>query len=539
MTARKKTTPTTVATRTALLADFTPDPANLNKGTERGRQMVGSSLEQYGAGRSILLDRDGVIIAGNKTAEQAGLHGMENVLVVQTDGTQLVAVQRMDLALSDPETRDRAQGLAIADNRAGELGLAWDAEAIAALANGVNLNDFWSEEELSALAEAAVEEDARAAADNAATELRDRAPAPDTEEPPPPEEVPTRCKPGDVWQLGRHRLAVGDCTDTAVVAALMVGEKAVLLHADPPYGMGKEADGIANDNLYAEKLDAFQSRWWRTARPHLMDNASVYVWGNAEDLWRWWYRGGLRDSERMTLRNEVVWRKPSVQGMSLEGIRSYPPASERCLFWMLGEQGFNNNADNYWEGWEGIRSALAADCEAMGWGPEDIKRICGVGMYGHWFSKSQWVFIPEEHYKKLQAAARGEAFKRGHDAFRRDHDAFKRDHDELKREWYATRAYFDNTHDAMTDVWDSPSVQGAERYGHATPKPIAIAMRCVASSCPPGGLTYEPFLGSGTTLLACERLGRVCYGAEIEPKYGDIILARWEQETGDVARRSE
>src|SRR3990170_118829 len=63
---------------------------------------------------------------------------------------------------------------------------------------------------------------------------------------------------GQLWQLGEHRLICGDCTDPAVVERMMQGEKAVLCHADPPYGMGKENEGIVNDNLYREKLDIFQ-----------------------------------------------------------------------------------------------------------------------------------------------------------------------------------------------------------------------------------------------------------------------------------------
>ena len=74
---------------------------------------------------------------------------------------------------------------------------------------------------------------------------------------------------GQLWACGEHRLIVGDCTDKAVVERLMQGQQAVLCHADPPYGMGKEAEGIANDNLYASKLDAFQMRWWQACRASL------------------------------------------------------------------------------------------------------------------------------------------------------------------------------------------------------------------------------------------------------------------------------
>ena len=340
------------------------------------------------------------------------------------------------------------------------------------------------------------------------------------------------CKSGDLWKLGNHRLLCGDATKKEDAERLMGGEKADMVHADPPYGMGKEKDGIANDNLYREKLDAFQMAWWRAIRPHLEDNGSAYIWGNAEGLWRLWYCGGLENSERLTFRNEITWDKGEAGfGLKSGGYRQYPPNSERCLFFMLGEQGFNNNADNYWEGWDGILHKLQKDCDAMGWTQKDIKRICGVGMYAHWFTESQWELIGEEHYKKLQVAARE------HDAFKREHDAFKREHDELKREFYATRAYFDNSHDSMTDVWEFPRVTGEERHGHATPKPVDMIARAIKSSSPNGGIAVDSFGGSGSTLIACEKLDRRCLMMEIDPHYCDVIIKRWEEFTGKTAER--
>jgi hypothetical protein len=78
--------------------------------------------------------------------------GLDDVIVVQTDGTQVVAVQRMDLSLSDPATRGRAQGLALADNRAGEVGLAWDGAGLASMLNeGADLSAFFRDEELAGI----------------------------------------------------------------------------------------------------------------------------------------------------------------------------------------------------------------------------------------------------------------------------------------------------------------------------------------------------------------------------------------------------
>jgi DNA modification methylase len=321
----------------------------------------------------------------------------------------------------------------------------------------------------------------------------------------------------------------------------MNGSKAQMIHADPPYGMGKEKDGVQNDNLYADKLDAFQMAWWRAFRPHAEDNASAYIWGNAEGLWRLWFVGGLNASERLTIRNEITWDKREdnptmlVSGVPLESRRMYHP-TERCLFFMLGEQGFNNNADNYWDGWEPIRSYLETERKKMGWSAEDIHRICGLansgpGMFSHWFTKSQWTFIPEQHYLNIQAACKGDAFKR-------EHDELKREHDELKREFYETRAYFDNTHDNMTDVWEFKRVTGEDRHEHATPKPVEMMARAIKSSTQDGGLLVEPFLGSGSTLIAAEQLNRKCYGMEISPAYCDVIVKRWETLTGKTATLS-
>ncbi|MGC2422042.1 MAG: hypothetical protein WA405_10375 [Candidatus Acidiferrales bacterium] len=122
------------------------DGKNANKGTKRGRELLGESLEKYGAGRSVLVDRCDRVIAGNKTVEAARAAGMKSISVIETDGSSLVAIQRGDLDLK----RDRkARELAIADNRVGELDLEWNPEVLASL--DVDLTQFWNENELNAL----------------------------------------------------------------------------------------------------------------------------------------------------------------------------------------------------------------------------------------------------------------------------------------------------------------------------------------------------------------------------------------------------
>src|SRR5262249_34786547 len=155
------------------------------------------------------------------------------------------------------------------------------------------------------------------------------------------------------------------------------------------------------------------------------------VWGNAPDLWRWWYRvgngawasRGLRESEPLTLRNEIVWDKKSIAGMASGDLTQYPEATERCLFFQLGRHVFlvNQTKDDYWQGWEPIRRFLCEERDKAGWKPGDVKRITENHMYGHWFGTSQWVFISREHYERLARAAGGRAFVRPYDDLLREY----------------------------------------------------------------------------------------------------------------------
>ena len=104
------------------------DEHNANKGTERGKELLEQSVTELGAGRSILSDKNGQIIAGNKTLAAAQKAGLK-VRIVPSSRDELVVVQREDLDLSDPA--GEARRLAYLDNRVSEIDLAWDANVIA------------------------------------------------------------------------------------------------------------------------------------------------------------------------------------------------------------------------------------------------------------------------------------------------------------------------------------------------------------------------------------------------------------------------
>lgn len=395
------------------LADLTPDARNANKGTERGNAMIENSLRQYGAGRSILLDRNGRIIAGNKTAENAGSIGMNDVVVVQSDGTRLIAVQRMDLDLDDAT----AKQLAIADNRAGQVSLDWDTEVLKELATEIDLAPFFSADELEAMwpqnAELLTDED---------------------DVPPVPDEPVTKL--GDLYLLGAHRLLCGDSTVATDVDRLMNGSKAVCMWTDPPYGVSyvgktKKSLTIQNDGMAGlrELLDGA----FVCATMALEGGAAVYI--------------------------------------------AHPPGALNVTF---GEAFLA-------AGWR-LHQTLIWDKQTI--------------VLGH----SDYHFSHEPIFYGYTQSGGGRYGRGG-------------------RGWYGD--------DSQRSILAFPKPSRSE--SHPTMKPVALIEHCLKNSTQTGTMVLDLFSGSGSTLMACEKMGRRCNAMELDPAYCDVIVKRWEDATGKKA----
>lgn len=399
------------------LDDLETDDRNANLGTERGAKLLDESLQLYGAGRSVLADKFGRLIAGNKTVQQARALKLP-VRIVLSRGRELVVVQREDL---DLKTDPRARALAIADNRIAELDLAWDPKILAELQReGLDLTALWSPEEWAELTGSSVDPDGR----------EDLVLAP----------ASTTIRRGDLFALGNHRLLCGDATNLEDVTRLLGGRTPVLMATDPPYGVD------------------YDPRW----------------------------------------RNKAYPKQRTAVGVVLNDDQASWPAA------------FSHFPGDVVYAWHaGLQAPDAAGAlESAGF------RI-----------RAQIIWV-KSHF----VLSRG-AYHQGHEpafyAVRRGRSA----------PWHGDRS--------QSTVWTVQNLNpiGGNRTGenaptgHSTQKPVRLFEIPILNHTVRSEGVYDPFVGSGTTLIAAEKTGRTAFAMDLDEKYVQTAVTRWETYTGKRARK--
>jgi len=153
------------------------------------------------------------------------------------------------------------------------------------------------------------------------------------------------------------------------------------------------------------------------------------------------------------------------------------------------------------------------------------------------------------HASRRQAMV--EAVWEKHGAFVHQQIIWAKDRPILTRSWYMWRhepCFFGwvrpNKPPRVADdyphsVWELPTVKCGEGTDHPTSKPTEVFAIPMRQHTQPGDVCYEPFAGSGSQIIAAQQLGRRCYGLEIEPKYVDVIVRRWEEFTGQAGVREK
>ena len=320
----------------ASITSLKSDHKNARRRTDRSSELIKESLQRYGAARSIVIDEDNRILAGNGTIDGAKAAGIKNVRIIETDGDEIIAVKRIGLS------EEQKVGLALADNRTADLS-EWDQEMLHQLSQEQDISPWFDQDDLNEILNV--------------TELDPEEGNTDPDDVPEAPEDPTT-KPGDLWILGNHRLLCGDSTNPQHVERLMDGKKAQTFFADPPYGdnvgglepkkgaervpgkgLVKRASFIANDKEIGWLEDVFNlvpafleqdntkmvfCKWDRLEQVKTM----AAVWGDPSALCVWdrcqmssaffrfqpqhelcWHWGNQADKkEKTNLSN--VWRVP-------------------------------------------------------------------------------------------------------------------------------------------------------------------------------------------------------------------------------------
>ena len=466
-----------------------PYPDNPRK-NDNAVDAVAESIKQCGYCSPIVIDEDNVILAGHTRLKALKKLKWKEVECVRKTGL----------------TEEQKKKYRILDNKTNELA-EWDFDLLEEEIDGLDFDGFDFGFEMSEFEEPQ-------------EIVEDEAPEVDEDSEP-------ITQLGDIWQLGDHRLMCGDSTDALNINILMQGKKADLVFTDPPYGMKKEKDGVANDNLNYDDLLEFNKQWIPLTFDALKNNGSWYCWGIDEPLMDIYSEilKPMIKANKITFRNLITWDKGNGQGQLSEDFRMYPVADEKCLFVMCGQCGFTEKRENT-EWVIPIVEKIKAKAKKYGLTAKDMRVAIGHSANGadHFTSFRIFRFPQREYYEKWFDD--------------KGYDELKREYEELRAEYEKGKAYFDNTHDNMNNVWHFSRPDSKERKetgGHATPKPIALCSRAIKSSSRDGEIVLDVFGGSGSTLIACEQLNRKAYLMELEPKWCDVIIKRWENFTGKKA----
>lgn len=447
---------------------------------------VAASIKEFGWRQPIVVDRDGVIIAGHTRYKAA----------------QKLKCKEVPVVVAENLTDEQVKAYRLADNKTGELA-EWDTALL--------------DEELTELADfdmsqfgfdTILQEEARESEeDDYEVEL--------------PEEP--KAKPGDIYQLGRHRLMCGDCTIGENIDKLLDGKTARITITSPPYGVGKD---------YEEKGIETWKKTISGVINAIKGKTILIVW-NIADLFSTGtqyseptgaYSVEMMEQAGYKMLYNRIWKKPGgVFSNNPYYTVTTKPVQDYEYLYCFAEKDAEKRLDE-------IKAYLFTEAKKAKLNDKIIKELGGPGaMCGHWFTNHQWAFINSKNYKKIFNYCKKNKIP-----------AFEKEYDELENE-YKRKIIFshclskeDFSSWGMYGVWEFNTVH-KRLGGHAAAFPIELPSRFIKMHTYRDDLILDPFGGTGTTLIAAEELGRNCATMEREPKYVDVIIDRWENLTGEKA----
>ena len=310
------------------------------------------------------------------------------------------------------------------------------------------------------------------------------------------------------------RLIHGDCIEK--MKHIPDGSVDMVM-ADPPYNIGKAKwDKISN---YIEWCGS----WLMDCQRVLSDTGSFYLFHNdmeqIADVMLW-----IRNNTKFIFKQFIVWnkrfdgskRKGYFDGyVCVENLRNYKKMAEYCLFYTFQDETGLTTVKLDMNNFTTLRQYFKDYQEALGLNKKQILDVIGQ-QADHCFrwGSSQWDMPTPETYAEIAK-------------FPIHNEFVRREYEDLRREYEDLRYTFNNqkTHHS---VWN---YEIAKRNGHITPKPVDLIENILLHSSNEGDTVLDPFMGSGTTGVACMNLGRNFIGIEKDDKYFEIAKSRIEDST--------
>ena len=304
-------------------------------------------------------------------------------------------------------------------------------------------------------------------------------------------------KRGDLWKLGEHRLLCDDANATEAWARLHQGKRAAMVFTDPPYGVSYKAtsgnfeiiegDKKRRDELYKMLLTAFKQ-----AAAHTIDRAAFYIWhasSTREDFAQAMTAAGLIE------RQYLIWVKAGI----VLGHSDYHWQHEPCFYASKGSTSPAFYGDRSQSAvW---RVNMVDDKNVSVMVGQGVLLLNGTG--GTLYIQSK---APKN--KKLRQIR-------------------------IRPDQQVLLAGSDQQDGTVWEIGRDGTASGGGQ--HPTQKPVELARRAIENSSQAGEIVSDSFLGSGTTMIAAEMTGRACYGLEIDPKYAQVAIERWQTFTGKPA----
>ena len=307
----------------------------------------------------------------------------------------------------------------------------------------------------------------------------------------------------------------GDCLE---VMATLPDNSIDLICTDPPYFKVKKEwwdRQWETPHGFLNWIDQLATQWQRILKP----NGSLYCFASP----RMAARVEVKLGERFNVLNNIRWTKAEGwhQRASKEEARQYKEPWEAIIFCehygadniAKGEAGYGAKCDEL-RGFvfEPLRAYLDGERQRLGLSSTPFDELLGTNaLCKKYFNTCQWQLPTENGYRVFQQAFPG---------------YFLREYEDLRREYEDLRRPFSVSSDVpYTDVWTFPTVQ-AYKGKHPCEKPAAMLEHIIKASSRPGAVVLDCFAGSGSTLVAAQKLGRDFIGIEIDPHWVEVCNSK-------------